>query len=100
MVASPGLVVNGRDHAGRAGTEAVLRGGIGDTARGERGDVAGSTIGSTLHLVERAGEGTVECTSGTVRGNARCTTRGVDVTGSGRDKGARGDKASGEDAWS
>ena len=44
VVAMPGLIVDGRDDAGRASAELILRGGIGVASSGEGFDVHGFGI--------------------------------------------------------
>ncbi len=48
----PGLIVDGRDAAGRASAELILRGGIGVTSSGEGFDVHGFGIRRSPDLVK------------------------------------------------
>ena len=92
VITATGLVVNDRDDAGRLGTEAVLGGGVGDTASRQRCNVGRCIVGATLHLVEDAAVTVVQSASGAVRGDARSAAGGVDVAGPSGDKGGRGNK--------
>jgi hypothetical protein len=92
VIAAAGLVVNDGDEAGCAGAEGVLGGGIRNTAGGQRRDVGRGIVGAALHLIERASEGAVQCTSSAVRRDARCAAGGVEVTWSSGHKGARSNK--------
>ena len=98
MITAAGLVVYDGDEAGRAGAEGVLGGGIGYTAGGQRGDSGRGTVGAAFHLVEWAGVGAVQGSSGAVRGDTGRAAGLVEVAGPSGDKGACGNKTYSESA--
>ncbi len=53
-IALPRLIIDPRDGAGRPGTEHVLLGGVGKTARAEDGDVLGHPVRGALDLIQVA----------------------------------------------
>ena len=93
MITTTGLIVNNCDEASRAGAEGVLASGIGDTSGGQWRDGGRGVVGAAFNLVQGAGKGAVQGSSGAVRGDACRTAGGIDVAWSSGDKGARGNKA-------
>jgi len=74
MVTTAGLVIDDGDEASRAGTEGVLGRSIRHTTGSQRCDGGCGVVGTTLHLVEDAGVGTIQGASSAVGGNAGGTT--------------------------
>jgi hypothetical protein len=79
VVAPARLVIDDGDETCCIGTKLILGSGIGDTASRQRRNVGSGTVRATLDLVERSSECTVQSSSGTVSGNARCSARCVEV---------------------
>lgn len=80
---------------GRASAKCVLNICFGNASCSRGVDVGGGVVGSSLHLVKWAGIRAVQGPSGTVRGDARRATVGVNIAGSGKDK-RRGAEAKSE----